>query len=332
VRRIRGLRYVARLVAVARPGMSPLTISVPILGALVTGTDARAFLVLGVIGLCAHLFGFGLNDLIDLPVDRTVAARLRHPLVAGSVKRRDVLVFISIQIPCALILYLFVLRGSFAGVCSLLAAITLSVVYNLYSKRGNLFALAAEISLAASIGFLCLAGSLTGEISTDSALFALALALVLLLLNSVPSGLKDIKTDLQAGAYSFVASVGTCVEPDDRLHIPVVVKRYSAVLQIAITLLIIVLLARMQGEPLLIIFTLVLCLYSALHLRYLLSAKTFSKVRASLPLLNGYYNYLAVCLCLFPLMPNWMQAVYLLLIAGVLSIPLRLALRVYRSY
>lgn len=312
--------------------MSPLTVSVPILGALTAGVPSALFWSLGLVGLCAHLFGFGLNDLIDLPIDRRLPAREIHPLVNGSVRLRDTWLFVLVQVPVALCIYAFGVRGSSIGLLSL--SIVLSILYNLWSKRGGVFVVIAEVSLAASIGLLCLSGAQTlqANLSPESIVFAFTLALILLLLNSVSSGLKDIKTDLDAGVRSFAAVSGASVQGEDQLYIPFRLKIYSAILQGSIGILTIFLMVWLRSHWLLCIFGVVLCLYSALHLRFLLSVDSYTKLRGSMPLLNGYYNYLALSLCLFPFMPFIMQLVYSLLILAVLSVPVRLGWRVYRQY
>ena len=50
--------------------------------------DAMQILVLILIGLNYHLFGYVHNDLIDLPVDRTQPLRACDPLVSGRISER----------------------------------------------------------------------------------------------------------------------------------------------------------------------------------------------------------------------------------------------------
>src|SRR5688572_8684298 len=117
--------------------MSPLTVSVPILGVLTSGEpnipqSALVFFALGLVGLSAHFFGFALNDLIDQSVDSTHPKRQRHPLIAGRLTRREAWLFVLIQIPFALGLYIFALQGTLGGVILLSLSGGCSIVYNLW--------------------------------------------------------------------------------------------------------------------------------------------------------------------------------------------------------
>src|SRR5690606_1323219 len=103
-------------------------------------------------------------------------------------------------------LYIFMLADSRAGLGFLWLSIGLSLVYNLGSKWGPMPRFVVELALALSVGALCLAGGLSvaATFSQAGLVFTGTLTLVLLLLNSVPSGLKDLKTDYEFQARSFV--------------------------------------------------------------------------------------------------------------------------------
>lgn len=331
-RKLDDLGYLGRI------GMSPLTVSVPILGVLTAGEPSvlpspLAFFALGLVGLSAHLFGFALNDLIDQPIDTAHPKRQRHPLVAGRITRHEAWLFTLLQIPVALGLYILVLRGTLSGIILLFLSGGCSVVYNLWSKRGAVPRILPEVSLAVSIGLLCLAGALTAnELLTErSIMFAISLALVLLLVNSVPSGLKDIKTDSESGARSFVLSTGSRMLDADGIYLSRLLRIYSYGLQSAILALLIALTEVFQVPILLRLVIATLGIYGGLHLRLILSVRSFQALRKAMPLLNGYYDYFAVALCLVPLMPLALQLVYGFGALALLAIPLRLGFRVWRN-
>ncbi len=314
-----------------RVGMSPLTMSVPVLGAFSAGESPPQLLPLMLIGLNAHFFGFGLNDLIDAPIDRKAPYRQRHPLTTGRLQHGEAWVFVLLQIPLALALY-----SRFhakAGLITLMISMALSVIYNRFSKRGLFSRVGAEMALAASVGLLCFAGALT-QTETPllaSSLFALILSLILLLLNSVPSGLKDLKTDTEAGASSFVIVMGCTMLDDDQYRLPARLRWYSGLLQLAIMAGIGGLLYLFRPPSLLSLLIIVLTLYGGLHLRMLLSLTSFRLLRASLSLLNGFYNYVALALILVDKMPTGLQILYGLLVIGVISVPLRLSFALWRT-
>lgn len=327
------LRGLLALAYLGRLGMSPLTISVPILGALAAGQllSGNQALGLGLVGLTAHLFGFGLNDLIDAPLDRTVATRSQHPLATGQLSRSVAWIFVLIQLPLCLSIYA-VLSASTAGFILLLLSAAGSVTYNLWSKWGRLPRLLPELALAASIALLCLAGGLlNGSLPGAAVVYALALGLVLLLLNSVASGLKDLKTDAEFGARSFILATGSGMLDADKLYISPDLRRYSAGVQILILGSLMFLLSLYPLSLLNALVVLLLGSYAALHLRMLLAVRSFQALRGSLPLLNGYYNYGALVVLLIEALPTWLQVLAGLYVMLLLTTPLRLSITMWRK-
>jgi 4-hydroxybenzoate polyprenyltransferase len=339
------LRYLAVL---GRVNMSPLTISVPILGAVASGNspDVSTLAGLGLVGLYAHCFGFALNDLLDLTVDRQHPARQHHPLVSGALKIQAAWLFTLAQIPLALAIYLLWLKGNSAGLGMLCASIGLSAVYNVFGKKpvfvragrrpapmSIVRPLLAEISLAGSVGLLCAVGALSVALSVTplSLGFALILALILLLVNSVPSGLKDLKPDAAAGARNLALSTGTYVSADDRLMLTTMLRRYTLLLVVLISAGIITLTALYQPPLLAALLILMMTVYAALHLRMLLNLKTFTALRRSQPLLSGYYHYAALALVIFGKMPPLLQLLYALLALLLLAFPWLVAWKVWRG-
>lgn len=325
------LRFVLALAVLGRVSMAPFTISVPLLGALASGialTGAQAF-GLALVGCAAHFFGFGLNDLIDAPLDRTLALRSQHPLATGALSARAAWGFVLIQIPLCLLVYVS-LSGS--GLPALILSGLCSAVYNLWSKWGRLPRWLPEAALAASTALLCAAGSLVdGEFSLPALLYALALGLVLLLLNSVSSGLKDIRTDAAFGARSFVLSTGSRMLDADRLYIAPALRLYSAGLQGLIFAVFAALILLYRPPALTVVLMLALAVYGALHLRMLLAVRSFAALRGSLPLLNGFYNYGALLVLVAWRLPAWLQIAAALYVLLLLATPLRLSFSMWRK-
>ncbi len=304
------------LLIVSRALMSPLTISSPLMGYL-TVTEHLSFpefLNLGIIGFCFHLFGFTLNDILDLNIDKNAPSRQKSPLVTGKVKLWEAWIFTIIQIPIMLLIYYFVIQGSNTGFIILCLSIILGAIYDIWSKQGKFPKFLAELALASSIGLLSLVGALakTEEITLKSAVFAISLTLLLLLLNSVPSGLKDLKTDFESGAKSFVISAGCKMIDQDQIFIPKRLWIYSTILQILIIFGLILMTQLFSTSWLINILICVLTLYAILHLRMILSLKSFISLRKANPLLNGFYNYYAVSLIVLTWMPFYLKIFYIL--------------------
>lgn len=317
-----------------RIGMAPLTMSVPVLGALTLGEPLMWGTLLGLmgLGLCAHLFGFALNDLIDQPLDRTLPERRNHPLATGQLSQLEAWSFTLLQVPLAFGLY-GLMQGTTTGFSVLCLSVGCSIVYNLWSKQGRIPRFLPELALAASIGLLCLTGTwlTTTQIPLRSIVFALTLTQALLLVNSVPSGLKDLKTDAASGARSFVLSTGNQMLNDDHMFLSKKLWLYSAVLQTAILGCLVFLLVLFS--PVWYMWGLVgaLGVYGGLHLRLILTMRSFTALRRSMPLLNGYYNYAALALLVVGPMPLALQVLYGLLVIALLINPWRLSYHLWRN-
>jgi len=283
------VRKTINLFSVGRISGAPLTISVPILGALSLGQSLTStdILGLGSIGLCAHLFGFSLNDIIDYPIDCTVPYRKSHPLVTKRISMKEAWIFAVMQIPIAIGIYIIALDVSRTGAFLMLLSIATSAIYNLWSKRGKIPRYFAELSLALSIGFLCCFGAATQStiISLQSVLFSLTLAILLFLLNSVPSGLKDIKTDENFNVESFVIASGCRMVGDDGIFIPKKIWWFVFSLQFIVILCFVILGSHYHPSWFVVILTSALLLFSTLHLRLILTISSFEALQRSSPML-----------------------------------------------
>ncbi|MBV6402517.1 MAG: hypothetical protein CNIPEHKO_02829 [Anaerolineales bacterium] len=315
--------------------MAPLTMSVPVVGAFAENRQISPEAIIGLclIGLFAHAFGFSLNDLIDAKVDRANPSRQLSPLVTGQIPIETAVVFTVFQVPAAFFVYLFVFDSSVISLQLIGMSMALSVLYNLFSKRGRFPRLLAEISLAASIGCLCLLGSSTqsSPLSLGARLITLALTLILLLLNSVPNHLKDLLADHGSGHSNFALSVGVTINEDGEIFIPRTLWIYFAAIQLAIIACVIALLSIFETPPLQSLLSILFMVLSGLHLRNLLLRESFIEIRKSYPLLNGYYNYLALSLILMPWAPSFWILCYWLVVAGFALLPVLFAWQVFRN-
>lgn len=301
--------------------MLPLTAIVPVLGywsSLQGLGNWVDILLLAGLGASAHIFGFGLNDIVDLSIDKNADYRKDSPLVSGKMSIGVAWIIVLFQLPLMFILYH--VNGNhemkITGDIILLVSILLSSVYNFFSKKGLVKRWMAELSLAASIGFLCLAGSYLYDfkISTASILFSSAFALVLLSINSLGSGLKDLKTDLQAGGKSFVIENGARMIGADQIFISSKLKVYGVMVQLLILINIFFYHFTLHLLNLYSLIPFLFWLLGLLYLQHLLSQKTFTMLNKKGPLLYGYFNLLALMLLQWRVMPVWL--IIILLIIG----------------
>jgi hypothetical protein len=174
------------------------------------------------------------------------------------------------------------------------------MVYNFFSKKGQLKRWLAEVSLALSIGFLCMAGSylLEHSIRLPAVLYSLSFTLVLLSINSLGSGLKDLKTDLAAGGQSFVIENGARMIGSDQIFIPKRLKVFGYTLQVGMLGSFMAYLWSIQAIQILPCVSFIFLFFGFLHLSHLLSQKQFTRIHQKAPLLYGYLNLVAITLLL----------------------------------
>ena len=315
------------LFLVSRAAMAPFTMTVPVLGVLSLGTPVshqELFWLMG-LGLTAHLFGFTLNDIIDYRLDCRVPTRGYSPLVKQRITLKTAWYFALLQIPLALLVYYVGLKGSLTGMSVLMLGWGLSVVYNLWSKWGQVPRFLAELALALSIGLLSLAGALCRRPNPPLGTFAFTstLTLVTLLLNSVPNGLKNLKTDFAYDARSFVMEQGCRMVNHDCIFVSGKLRIYSLSLQTLIVLCLIGLTLLFAPHWITILLISWLTAFSYTELYLLLNQQSFLALRRQKPFLFSYANYFALSLFLFARLPLYLQIAYLLPIAALLLLSIQ---------
>jgi 4-hydroxybenzoate polyprenyltransferase len=332
---MRFMEVVNDFAQLSRIYLAPFTVSIPILGALTVNphlTIGNLF-ALGMVGLSAHIFGFSLNDAIDYSLDKATTSRQSRPLITGRISLLSAWLFGLIQVPVALFTYYVILHGSLGGTVLLGVSVILSIAYNSFSKRGPFPRIMPELSLALSVGTLCLCGAMTQSLSLPlrSCVFILALSLILMLTNSVPNHLKDIKTDSDSGFDSFVLAAGSRIIGNDEVKTSNFLWIYSIVLQVMIVTCMLALIALTRIHLIIGILVIFFVLYSSLHLRMLLSLKSFKQIRQSLPLLSGIYSYTALSLFVSGTFYGLLAVVYWLWVLMLVLFPALLAWQIWRT-
>lgn len=155
-----------------------------------------------------HNYTYVLNDLIDLPLDRTEPLRAHYPLVRGSVQPKYALIFVCLQLPA-----LFVVAGwlgaegkAFLALCISLSLITL---YNVGSKYTP-FPLAMDALQGMAWGSLVLFGAFVCARQASGLTWILffIITVYILLVNGVHGSLRDLENDLRSGAKTTALVLG----------------------------------------------------------------------------------------------------------------------------
>lgn len=209
------------------------TANLPLLGAVTVDADTdvgRACLLVA-IGTAAHIYGFILNDVIDLPLDRTDPARSESPLVRGTIARSHALVAALSQLPIALALTLWAGGGS-AACAALVAAFALGATYNLYGKKFS-FPPVTDAVQGVAYALLTLSGALMtlGQLTKVTVAVCVYIGLLVFTVNGVHGSLRDLANDLRHCARTTAVFFGASPLDENRISLPRRFRLYMFILQ-----------------------------------------------------------------------------------------------------
>jgi 4-hydroxybenzoate polyprenyltransferase len=171
----------------------------PLIGSATATAPLTGFQLLGILGgaFAFHIYVSLLNDIIDLPLDRTNPARAAYPLVSGRISLNTALAITLIQIPVAAAI-IYWQSGPPSAYFAMAVALGMMTIYNIWGKRSPF---PPAIDVIQGIGFSSLAlygASLTGSLTPLSWL-AFALGVIWMVIINLLGGLRDLHTDLAFG-------------------------------------------------------------------------------------------------------------------------------------
>lgn len=227
-----GAAFLALYLFVRFSAMS-FSIILPLLGAATVSPHLVETKVFGLIGVAVafHLFAYVLNDVIDLPLDRTEQLRDLSPLVRGAIQPGTALAFALLQIPLALFLTRQ-LEGNGWAFATLGASFGLMSIYNLWGKR-FVFPLLTDVVQGVGWGTLALYGVaiVPGSPTRLTGLLFAFVVIFIMMINGVHGSLRDLKNDLNYGVRSTAILLGARPQGSDRLLIPNRLVIYTFILQ-----------------------------------------------------------------------------------------------------
>ncbi len=171
--------------------------------------DYLHLLLLFIIGLLYHFYGFVLNEYSDIEVDRYAKELSDKPLVKGTIGKQSALAAAIVAIISAVILAV-IFFGNLYAILALLIAIFFGAIYDLFGKRF----FGADIVLGASILFFTLFGaySVSSKITSAVILVAFLFFIQLSFQTGVTGGMKDIPHDSKANAKTSPVYLGCRVD------------------------------------------------------------------------------------------------------------------------
>jgi len=305
----------AEYLKLARSFNLALTAVAPVLGALAMGESSLLRLVLlFLVGAGAHIFGFVLNDYIDMRID-TLSTELRQrPLVSGTITPNKALGFALGGLVLMMSLGYLLVMGHPRAVVVLGFAALLATIYNLISKQ----LAGMDIFVASAVFFLCVFGAVSAA-PDHEILYVTRLGwivctlggLQVLFMNIVAGGLKDIDHDSQGGGRTLAVALGCRVWGDDnKLEITGPFRQLAYVIQLVFILFLFAPFVLWLVSPplveLIIVLAVLLGLSAAMLLvsSRLLNLKRFA--RGDLRKLIGTHyilNYILVPIMMFTVNP-----------------------------
>ncbi len=192
-----------------------LTGVAPVLGALsmyaVHASTLLQLFLLFIIGCLAHAYGFALNDIIDVPVDKLSKDLTLRPLVNGSITLRHATMFAFGCLILSFLLTLFFYTNKtqyLIIVFVLIIAYLLATVYDTLSKKYP----GMDLFVAAAVFFLILFGAATVGTPTILAwTVSLIGGLQVLFMNMINGAIKDIDHDKEGSAHTLAIWLGAKV-------------------------------------------------------------------------------------------------------------------------
>lgn len=204
----------------------------PAIGAMVMGLDELVLiLIIFLIGIMTHIFGFTANEVIDLEIDKRSPDLKDKPLVKGTITRSGALTYLASSIILAYILtfIFFYLNPDDRTQLELiipLIFLTISWIsigaYDLVSKSF----IGSDVFLALWPFFLVLFGGSIVTLDLTPILFIVAgLAFMQLFIQNIMAGLKDIDHDRKGGGISTPLRFGVKIK-SIRMKVPSTFQGY----------------------------------------------------------------------------------------------------------
>ncbi|HEY2290932.1 MAG TPA: UbiA family prenyltransferase [Thermoanaerobaculia bacterium] len=171
------------------------------------------------VGFCFHIYSYVLNDVIDLPVDRTQPLRQGDPLVRGAVRPWQALLVALAPIPLTVPLTV-ALGGGARAYATLAGGFAMMAVYNLWGKRCPIPPLTDLVQGLAWGSLALYAGQALGQPNVLTWVVAAYGAGFILHINGIHGGLRDLANDLASGALTTAIFLGARPSPDGRTRVP----------------------------------------------------------------------------------------------------------------
>ncbi|MBN1859958.1 MAG: UbiA prenyltransferase family protein [Candidatus Thermoplasmatota archaeon] len=298
-----------------------LTAVAPVLGALsmwdIGSLSLPELCILFIIGSLAHIYGFVINDVIDIKVDKLSKELSARPLVRGSITRRRA-AFFAISCMVGSFLLSLIFFSEFFDYISLffilLIAYFFATIYDVASKKYP----GMDLFVTGAIFFLILFGARTiGTPTMLAYIVALIGSLQVLFMNMINGAIKDIDHDKQGSADTIAIRLGANIHAGV-IRLPVSFRTTGYLIEIIRIILIFLPFVLLDLDPYLwqIVLLVLLALLTFFSIYKLYCIKTFNRPRirkmigiivifmyATTPIMLSSLNIYIILVALIP--PLW---------------------------
>lgn len=204
------------LVLLRFPGLGGLAIP-PVIAAVSVGTfDLFTLILLFLLGSYSSIFGFVLNDFIDVDVDKKSKELKDRPLVSGAISKQSALWICFTMIMLTFLTYFILFYGEkitylrFISVICILIAWLLGSIYDVYGKK----IFASDILVALSVSFIFLIGVFA--LDKEPTIFTWVIFILtfnnLFHMNAIEGGIKDADHDVYMNVNNIALRSGVKVD------------------------------------------------------------------------------------------------------------------------
>jgi 4-hydroxybenzoate polyprenyltransferase len=197
------------------PGIGALGI-VPVIGALTVGMyDLYTLTIVFIIGAVASIFGFLINDYVDIELDRYVDDLQKKPLVSGEVSKKNALM-IAFILSFTAFFFIGLLWYNqhidyykFTGLTCIISAGILGTFYDVFGKN----IVGSDFFVAISVALIFLFGALSfGQPNAITWIIFILTFENILYMNVVQNGIKDADHDYKLGVKNVALTLGVKVQ------------------------------------------------------------------------------------------------------------------------
>jgi 4-hydroxybenzoate polyprenyltransferase len=208
------------------------TVLLPVLGAAAVVPLPRPSLLAGLVAVAIafHLFAYVVNDVVDLPVDRTEPRSAASPLVTGAMRPWQALAIAFAQVPAAIWLTARLGAGA-VGQLALAAGLVLLAAYDVWGKRCPFPPLTDFVQGLGWAAMVVYGAVAAGEVTPLAWLLAGYVVVFIVFLNGVHGSLRDLANDHRHGVRTTAIVLGARPDPAGTPVVPSRLVAYAAALQ-----------------------------------------------------------------------------------------------------